>query len=98
MLHHIENHIENMRQKPEHIKRQYALGVSLGITLVIFGVWASSKSFSLNPEAAAMAKKASPVKTLTASAGDAFDYVKSYFVGGNKVKYEDPIEVVPGKI
>ena len=87
-----------MRQKPVHVKKQYAFGVSLGITILIFGLWVSTKTFSLNPEAAAMAKKASPVKTLTANVGDAFDYVKSYFTNGNKVKYEDPIEVVPGKI
>lgn len=98
MLHHLENHLEHMRQKPDHIKKQYALFLSGGITLVILGFWLASNNLSLNPEAAAMAKKASPVSTLTASAADAFDYIKGYFVSGNKVKYEDTVEVVPGKI
>ena len=98
MLHHIENHIENMRQKPVHVRKQYAFFVSFGITVLIFGIWISAHTFSLDPQAAEIAKKASPVKTLTASAADAFGYVKSYFVGGNKVKYEDNVEVVPGKI
>ncbi len=98
MLHHIENHIENMRQKPDHKKKQYALLVSGAITLVILGFWTASKTFSLNPAAAAMAKAQTPVKTLTASAGDAFDYVKGLLFGANKTEYSsDNIEVVGGK-
>jgi hypothetical protein len=101
MLHHIENHIENMRQKPDHVKKQYAFGVSLAFTVIILFVWVSTHTLSLDPEAAALAKKQAPLKTLTASAGDAFTgtfgYFKSLF-GGNKVEYVDPIEVVPGKI
>lgn len=100
MLHHLENHIENMRQKPEHVKRQYALGVSLCITLIIFGFWMAAR----RPDNENFAERsAAPVKALTASASDAFDYVKGLIVGGNKLKYDSPagsenIEVVPGKI
>lgn len=98
MLHHLERHIEHMRQKPDHTKKQYALVVSLAITLVIFGVWMSMHTFSLDPEAAAMAKAKSPISALTANAADAFEYVKGYFTSGNKTQYSsDNIEVVGGK-
>ncbi len=87
-----------MRKKPEHIKKQYALGVSLGITLVILGFWTASHTLSLYPAATAVAKISTPVHTLTASAGDAFGYVRNLFFGANKTQYSsDNVEVVGGK-
>jgi hypothetical protein len=97
MLHHFENHLENMRQKPDHTKRQYALVVSLSITLIIFGFWITAKRSGSNEYVAK--KPLQPVKALTANAGDAFDYVRDLIFGANKTKYEsDNVEVVPGKI
>jgi hypothetical protein len=102
MLHHIENHIETMRKKPEHIRRQYALAVSVCFILILFGFWIAGKRTPTN-EATALAKPMQPIKTLTASVGDAFDYAKTFFVNGNKTKYDaqnqnSNIEVLPGKI
>ena len=98
MLHHIENHIENMRAKPHHIKKQYALGVSLGVTLVIFGFWLVGMRSSSEVVADSV-EPMKPVKALTANVSQAFDYVKSYFVSSNKAEYKpDNVEVLPGKI
>jgi uncharacterized membrane protein len=62
-----------MRTKPEHTKKQYALGVALGFTLIVFGFWIASVSLSLSldPEVTAAANTKSPIAALTANAGDA---------------------------
>ncbi len=89
-----------MRQKPHHVKKQYALGVSLAITLILFLVWIIGFK-PVNELVANQPHPVKPVKALTASVGDAFEYIKSYFTFGNKTKYQAPesnIEVVPGKI
>ncbi len=36
---HIRDHIEELRSKPEHIRRRIALGASLGITGLVFVGW-----------------------------------------------------------
>jgi len=98
MLHHVENHLNNVRQRPDHKKRQYAFFVSLGFTLIIFVFWVSTKSFSLNPEATAKVEPRSPISSVTASAGDAWGYVKSFFVSSpNKVEYDSSLIEVTGK-
>ncbi len=96
MLHHLENHIENMRQKPAHKKKQYALTVSLCFTMIVFGFWFAAKRSGTEVTAI---KPAAPVQALTASVGDAFGYVKDMVFGKNKAKYSsDNVEVIPGKI
>ncbi len=100
MLHHLENHIENIRQKPHHTKKQYAFGVSLAFTLILFLIWIIGFK-PTNTLTSDYKQPVKPVKALTASAGDAFDYIKSYFTFGNKTNYQAPasnVEVLPGKI
>lgn len=96
MLHHLENHIEHMRTKPAHKKRQYAFGISFCVTLVIFGIWLAAKTM----DTTVTAKKATaPIQALTANASGAFDYVRDMIFGANKKTYDsDNVEVVPGKI
>jgi hypothetical protein len=95
MLERLENHLENVRQRPEHKKRQYALVVSLVVTLIIFGVWLGIK---LAPENQFVVKPIVPVKAITASVGDSFLYIKDLIFGKNKVQYaSDNVEVVGGK-
>lgn len=36
------NTIHKLHQKPEHVRRRYALGVSFGVTALIALVWVSS--------------------------------------------------------
>lgn len=101
MIHHIKSHIERMKEKPHHIKKQYAFFVSLAITLMIFGTWMSS--FGVKTQEVSLADKSKgPIASLTASAGDAvksiggvFVYAKELFFGANETKYSsDNVEVV----
>ncbi len=99
MLHHIENHIENMRQKPDHKKRQYAFAVSLGITAIIFVFWLSSFGIGTEGNNNVAVEVRSPLESVTASASDAFKYAKDLIFGTSKIEYSsDNVEVVPGKI
>ncbi len=97
MLHHVENHIEKMRGKPHHVKKQYAFSVSLGVTAIIFVFWLAS--FGVGASRDVVAKKVeSPVSAMTASVSDAFKYAKELFFGANKTTYSsDNVEVVGGK-
>ncbi|MDP3962590.1 MAG: hypothetical protein Q8Q03_01870 [bacterium] len=101
MIHHVENHIEKMREKPEHVRKQYAFLTSLGVTMIIFMFWVASFSGSFALDSAVVAtEKAevkSPISSLTANVGDAFGYVKDMIFGANQAKYESEIEVVPGR-
>ncbi len=102
MIHHIENHIERMREKPEHVRKQYAFFSSLGITAIILMFWVASfnGSFAIDPTVIATEKTEveSPVSSLTANVSDAFTYVKDMIFGVNKAEYEsDVVEVVPGR-
>ena len=101
MIHHIENHIEKMREKPEHVRKQYAFLTSLGITVIIFMFWVASFSGSFALDSAVIAdepKAKSPISSLTANVGDAYNYVKDMIFGVNQAEYEsDNIEVVPGR-
>lgn len=99
MIHHIERHIDNMRQKPDHEKRRYALFVSLGFTAIVFVFWLTSFNIGAGKSAEAMADVKSPIASMTASASDAFNYVKDMIVGHNKATYSaDSVEVTGGKI
>ncbi len=97
MLHHVEKHIERVREKPDAHKKRYAFFVSGGITVVIFLFWLASFNIGGNTSAVAAQVK-SPVSSVTASAADAFGYIKDVIFGANKTDYSsDNIEVVAGK-
>ena len=99
MIHHVINHIERVREKPDHKKKQYALFVSLGITSIIFVFWITSFTIGADAKSEAMAKVKSPIGAMTASAGDAYDYIKTFIFGANKTQYSsDNVEVTAGKI
>lgn len=94
-------HIENMRTKPEHVRRRYAFLVSFSITAVIFFGWLASFGLNTSP---VLTKKSSndgalveaPVSSLTASVAGAYEDMKSIFFGSNKVDYSSNIEVTGG--
>lgn len=95
-------HIENMRSKPEHVRRRYAFVVSFSITAVIFFGWIASYGFSSAPVLADTNSNGEPVvetpaTSLTASVVGAYDDIKSIFFGSNKVDYSSTIEVSAGK-
>lgn len=94
-------HIENMKRKPEHVKRRYAFLVSFSITAVIFFGWVASYGLNTSPVLADKSVKGestieAPVSSLTASVIGAYDDVKNIFFGSNKVDYSSTIEVTGG--
>lgn len=91
-------HIENMKAKPEHIRRRYAFLVSFSITAVIFAGWIASYGLKSSP---VLADKESniktPVSSLTASVVGAYNDIKNIVFGSNKTEYTSVIEVTGGK-
>lgn len=85
-----------MRQKPHHIKKQYAFLVSFLITLVIFLLW--MMSFGARSVAIEQgAKPPTPMSAMTAGVGDAFTTFKGLIFGANKTEYNsDNVDVVGG--
>jgi hypothetical protein len=97
MIQHIENHINKIKQKPEHIRKRYAFGVSLSFTLIILFFWLISHTLTVGQNDV-VAKAPTPIASLTASAGDAFFYIKDLIFGASKVDYNaSVIEAVPGR-
>ena len=96
-------HIENMRSKPDHIKKRYAFFVSFSITSLIFVGWIASYGFHKTPvaigekDSTSKSKVEPPVSALTASAVGLFDDLKTMFSGSNKVEYNASLEVKAGK-
>jgi hypothetical protein len=101
------DYIENLRTKPEHIKKRFAFITSSIITLAIFFVWIVS-TYGLNTSNIKMADKDSdgkvlaeaPVSSLTASVVGAWDDIKTLFWGSNKAEFSAEntlnVEVVGG--
>ena len=94
-------HIENMKTKPEHVRRRYAFLVSFSISAIIFAGWMASYGISSSPVLAEKTKDGeskveSPVSSLTASVLGAFSDIKSIFFTSNKTEYSS-VEVVGGK-
>jgi hypothetical protein len=97
----VKKHLNTLRQKPEHIRKQIAFGVSSGITVVIILFWVvslSASTSSTESDTSVQSPVASLSSSLTASASDAFAPIKnlfmSFFPSGSAAK--SSIEVVPG--
>lgn len=95
-------HIENMKSKPEHIRKRYAFLVSFSVTMIIFLGWMASYSIKSSPVLTdsgvnGETKVEAPVTSLTASVGNIFNDLKTMFSGSNKVEYSSQIEVIGGK-
>lgn len=99
------DYIENLKGKPEHIRRRFAFLVSFSFTFLVFAGWIASYGFvpskvavkspsNINKE---KITAEAPVSTLTATAMGAWTDIKSMFSGSNKVEFtNDSIEVIPG--
>jgi hypothetical protein len=96
----LQNHLENLRAKPEHIRKQIAFWSAFGVTLVIFVFWISSfMGFTKTAGQAvssAVEKAGTPAQSLTASVGGFFTDIKDLIFSPRKVTYSDVI-VTPGK-
>ena len=96
----ITSHLENLRAKPEHIRKRIAFWSAFGITAVIFMFWlASFNSFGIDngsKVAAAVQSVGTPSQALVASVGGFFDDIWDMIAGPKKVTYST-VEVLPGK-
>ena len=85
----IFEHLERLRAKPHHVRRQIALGTSVAVTALVavgwLGALASSPKFALNPETAgdgvdmqsAVTETRSNFSELVGAAGAAFGATSS---------------------
>jgi hypothetical protein len=98
-----QNYLDNMRAKPEHIRKRYALSISFGVTAVIFMFWLSSFGTTLNngadktAVARAVNNAGSPGRSLVASVGSLFSDVRDIVFGARKVTYTSEVLIGPGK-
>ncbi len=95
----LESYIENLRSKPDHVKKRYAFWTSFGVSFVIFAFWLGSFSSWGSASSSAVAtvvnKAGSPGQSLIAGVGSFFGDMKNMVFGAKKVKYTS-VEIVPG--
>ena len=94
----MNDYIENLKQKPEHVRKRFAFTVAFAFTFVVFAGWIASYGLKSSP---VLADKNSnvdaPVSTLTASVIGAYEDIKNIIFGANKAEYNgDFIEVSGG--
>lgn len=93
----MNKYIENLKTKPEHVKKRFAFLVSFSITFIIFAGWITSYGLKSSPVLADKDKVDAPVSSLTASVVGAYQDIKNIIFGSNKAEYSgDTIEVSGG--
>ena len=96
----IQDHLETLRAKPEHVRRRIAFWASFGTTALIFMFWLGSFSTSTTASTQAVAKAvdktASPGQSMVAGVGALGKDVWELIFGSKKVTYST-VEVTPGK-
>lgn len=95
----IQSYIENVKSKPEHVRRKTAFWWAFGFTAIIFTFWLGSFTGvnikAGNSIAATVNKAGSPGQGLVAGVGALGNDVWQLIFGTKKVVYPS-IEVVPG--
>lgn len=95
----LQSYIENLKQRPEHVRRRYAFGVSLGVTAIIFAFWLASFSVIGNAAkgtvAQVMGRVETPTQSMVAAVGSFFTDLKDIVLGPKKIQYSE-VEVLPG--
>lgn len=95
-----QSHLENLRAKPEHIRRRIAFLASFGFTAIIFTFWVASFTSigtSASQEvASAVGNVGSPGQSLIAGVGGFFGDIRDLVFTPKKVEYKS-VEVRPGK-
>jgi len=101
----IISYIENLKEKPEHVRRRVAFYWSGGATVIIFAFWISSfASIGIGGPINAAKKSTlvtaskviSPGQSLVAGVGSFANDVWSMIVGPKVITYSE-IQVLPGK-
>lgn len=95
-----EAYLDNLRTKPEHVRRRFAFWWAVVITVVIAIFWLGSRSgFGLNKDVAtaSVAEKIStPGTALVAGIGALGKDVWELIFGAKEVSYS-AVEILPGK-
>ncbi|OHA16716.1 MAG: hypothetical protein A3C79_00020 [Candidatus Taylorbacteria bacterium RIFCSPHIGHO2_02_FULL_45_28] len=95
----LQTTLENLRAKPEHIRKRVAFWTSFGITAIIFAFWLASFSITGSTAntavATAVAKAGNPGSSLIAGVGNFFVDIKEMIFGARKIKYSE-VEVRAG--
>ncbi|MBU6426978.1 hypothetical protein KGQ27_01935 [Patescibacteria group bacterium] len=95
-----QSYLDNLREKPEHIRRHYAFWTSLGVTATIFAFWLASFTTLGNSTKDAVARVVNntetPAQSLVASVGAFFGDIKDMVFGPKKINYST-VEVSPGE-
>jgi len=96
----IHAHLQNLRAKPEHIRKRYAFWSAFGFTAVVAAFWVASFTTIGGSTHAAVAsavdKAGTPGQSLIAGVGSFFGDIRDLFFGPKKVSYSS-VEVLPGK-
>lgn len=92
--------LENLRAKPEHVRKRIAFWTSFGVTGLIFMFWLASFSITGTPAqgvvASAVEKAGAPGSSLIAGVGSFFVDIKEMIFGAKKITYTE-VEVRPGE-
>ena len=95
-----QSYLENLRAKPEHVRKQYAFWSSLSVSVVIFAFWLASfssiGSASRGAVASAVGKVGSPGQSMIAAVGSFFTDIRDIVFGPKKITYST-VQVSPGK-
>ena len=92
----MNNYIDNLKSKPEHVKKRFAFLVSFVFSFVVFAGWIASYGFKSSPVLADKEKVDAPVSSLTASVIGAYEDIKNMIFGANKMQYEENVIEVSG--
>jgi hypothetical protein len=97
----MKKYIEHLKTKPHHVRQRIALFTSLGITMVILVIWASSLNVGLSGASQANTSDSSdisPFGAMGAAASQGFESIKSIFTKSSSdtfAEQENSIVVSP---
>lgn len=100
----LTSYVENLRERPEHVRRRHAFWYSFGFSAIVFLFWISSftsigigaKTNTQKAVVATTEKIVTPGASLIAGVGSFANDIWSMIVAPKKVTYS-AIEVLPGK-
>lgn len=94
------SHLDNLRNKPPHIRQRIAFWSAFGFTFLIFIFWSASFSVSHNSKSVSLTKNLDnksnkPLQSMVAAAGSLYDSLRDSIFGAKKVEFST-VEVGPG--
>lgn len=95
-----QSYLENLRAKPDHIKRRIAFWTSFSFTAIVFMFWISSFSaLGSSPAGQQVADvfdaRYTPAQSLIAGVGSLFDTLRDSIFGAKKIEFST-VEVLAG--